>query len=564
MNKKQKDLLILPLMFLVLVGVYWLSGLYYVRFDMTHEKRFSLSDSTVSMLKTLEEPILITVYLEGDFPAGFKRLRNATEEILDEFKAYAGGNLSYRFMDPFADKTVEEQREMYDYLVNTEGLTPTDLNVKTTDGMRYQSIFPGATVAYKGYSRPVSLLEPQHMQDPQWVLNKSIEKLEYAFATALYQLEKLENRPKIAVAFGHGQLPQALMADFLFSLKDFYRVEGVVLDNNLLTLNQSYKCLIIAKPDSLFRDAEKFVIDQYIMRGGRVLWLIDQVATSLDSLKSSGSAYTVAINKELGLNDMFFKYGFKINYDLIQDAQCGYILIQTGVVNNSPREELMPWFFHPVILNDVGHPLSRNIGPVKLEFASSIDTNVYSPGISKEILLSSSNMSRVLMTPVRVALGMALEEPDEQRFNKQNIPVAIKLDGVFTSAFEGRLAPLAEFPMENQSKPTRMIVVSDGDIVKNKFSAAKKDYLPLGLDPVAGAFYPGNMNFLMNCVNELTDDSWIVPLRSKQFQIRLLDRKALRKSASMWKVINTGLPLLLLMFFGIVWHIIQKKKNTRS
>jgi len=559
---KYKDLSRLAIFFLAILGLNILSQQAYFRIDLTAEKRFSLSDSTKTLLRSLEEPVLITVYLEGDFPAGFKRLRNATEELMYEFSAYSKSNVAFRFTDPFKDRTPEEQREMYDYLVKA-GLSPTDLNVKTESGMRYQSIFPGAIMAYKGYSLPISLLEEQNMQDPVTVLNKSIELLEYKFATALYQLEHIENRPKVAIAFGHGQLPQALMADFLYQLKAFYQVEGVVLGNDLSALNQSYKCLIVARPDSLFRDPEKFVIDQYIMRGGRVLWLVDQVFTSLDSLRASRRSFTVAINKELGLDPMFFSYGFKVNYDLVQDAQCAFIPIQTGMSGNQPREEMMPWFFFPVLTPDGSHFINRNTGPIKLEFASSIDT-VYSPDIKKEVILTSSNMARVLFTPVRVALGMATEVPDERRFNKQHVPLALRLEGKFTSAFTGRLAPTGNFPFLTEGeKSTKMIVVGDGDIVKNKFSASRREHLPLGLDPISGAFYPGNMNFLLNCVNDLTDDQWIIPLRSKQFQLRVLDRVKVKRQGGNWRIANTAIPILLLLLFGSVWNFVQKKKYTR-
>lgn len=562
MKTRFKSWLLALVAFLLLVALNGISSFWVLRIDLTDEKRFSLSDSTKTFLRELGDDVLVTVYLEGEFPAAFKRLRNATREILDEFKSYNNQHFHYRFMDPFADRTVEEQAEMYQDLVR-RGLQPTDLNINTATGMQYKKIFPGAIVAYKEREIPVSLLQPQNGRDPMVVLNQSIERLEYAFATALYRLEHFENRKKIAVSVGHGELHQALMADFLYNLKDFYQVEGLVLGEDMSQLNQLYSCLIIAKPDSMFKDPEKVAIDQFIMQGGSVLWLIDQVYTSMDSLRISRRPYTVAINRDLGLNDLFFSYGFRINYDLIQDAQCGMIPIVTGMVNNQPKEELLPWFYNPVIIPDGRHPIVKNTGPLKLEFASTIDI-LEKEGVTAEVLLTTSNMSRNLLAPVRIGLAVATEKPTPARFNKANLPVAVRLEGTFTSAFVDRIVTLGNRLFLEKSKPgTKMIVVSDGDIVKNKFSSTRMEHLPLGADPVAGVFYPGNMNFLMNCVNDLTGDAWLVPLRNKQFQIRLLDRNLVREKGEKWVWMNTTIPLLFVGLLGFVWNLIRKKRFTK-
>ncbi len=563
MNTKRKNVWMVLGAFLGLVLLNVLASRMVLRIDLTDDQRFSLSDSTITFLENLEDDVLVTVYLEGDFPAGFKRLRNSTMEILEEFRSYNPSHFHYRFMDPFADKTTEEQAEMYQDLVE-RGLQPTDLNINTATGMQYKKVFPGALISYRERELPVSLLEPQNGRDPVVVLNQSVERLEYALATTLYRLAQFDNRKKVAISVGHGELPQALMADFLYQLSDFYQLEGLMLGEDLSLLNPSHSCLILAKPDSMFKDAEKVAIDQYIMQGGSVLWLIDQVYTSMDSLRISKRPFTVAINRELGLNDMFFHYGFRINYDLVQDAQCGAIPIVTGMVNNEPKEELLPWFYYPVVIPDGRHPLVKNTGPIRLEFASTIDTFGLE-GVKTDLLLTTSTLSRNLLAPVRVGLSVATEKPTPERFNKPNLPLAVRLEGTFPSAFEGRIVPLGNRPFKASSEPgTKMIVVSDGDIAKNKFSASRREHLPLGADPAAGIFYPGNMNFLMNCVNDLTGDGWLVPLRSKQFQIRLLDKNEIRAKGNQWIWACTLLPLAFIGLLGGVWNWNRRRKFVKG
>ena len=397
MDRKGKDIFWLVAALAVIAGINVVSGRLFFRLDFTSEGRYSLSDSTIAMLRNMEEPAIVTVYLEGKFPAGFKRLQTATRELLEEFRYQAGNNLQYRFVDPFTGKNPEEQALMQQELVE-KGIQPFSLTFADETGRQERSIIPAATISYRGQEAKVDLLEELAGLDPSLAdqaLNTSIERLEFGFASALYKLHTFERRPKIAISFGHKELPQGLIADFLLTLKEYYTVEGLVLNNQLNTLNKSYACLVLAKPDSTFGEAEKFAIDQYLMRGGRILWLLDQVAVDLDSLKSSPKGYTIALPKDLGLNDLLFKYGVRINYNIIQDASCAPIPVVTGMVGGQPKEELLPWFFYPVVLPDDRHLLSSRVGPIRFEFPSSIDT-VKLSGIQKTVLLRSGPVSRVV------------------------------------------------------------------------------------------------------------------------------------------------------------------------
>lgn len=560
MSRKRKDIgwLLIAVLSLVMANVAF--NRFFFRLDFTAEGRYSLSDSTISMLRSMEEPAIITVYLEGRFPPGFKRLQIATRELLEEFRYQGGNNIQYRFVDPFSGKDPEEQALMQQELVE-KGIQPFSLTFADETGRQERSIIPAATISYRGHEAKVDLLEELAGLDPSLAdqaLNTSIERLEFGFASALYKLHTFEHRPKIAFSFGHGELPQGLIADFLISLKDYYTVEGIVLNNQLNSLNKSYSCLVIAKPDSLFKDAEKFVIDQYIMRGGRVLWLLDQVNVDLDSLRTSPKGYTIALPKDVGLNDLLFKYGVRINYNLIQDASCAPIPVVTGMVGDRPKEELMPWFFYPVVLPDDRHMLTSRVGPIRFEFPSSIDT-VKVGGIEKTILLNSGPVSRTLMTPARVGMQSVTEKASPERFNSPNQPMAVLLEGKFESAFKGRLLPTSEYPFVERGQSSKMIVVGDGDIIKNRFNARQKRPFKLGEDPASGFFFEGNKNFLMNAVHYLANDAWFIAIRNKRFQMRNLDPLKVESDGKFWQIVQVILPVfyIFLLWFGVQW--IQKR-----
>lgn len=557
MSRAGKDILQLVVGLAILIFLNMMASRRFERFDLTSEKRYSLSDSTKSILRKLNDVALVTVYLEGkDLPVDFKRLKNATKEMLDEFHFYAKGNFEYRFVDPFADPDPEARKGIYMELVE-KGLIPTNLVDKDANGKKVIDIFPGAIIGYGGREVPVQLLESQFNQDPLFVLNQSIERLEYNLSKGLYKAINFQKKKQIAFSRGHGEIPEEQLADVVQELRDYYEVVGVNIDNNLDALTQSTSCLIIAKPDSAFNDASKFIIDQYIMNGGRVLWMMDNVMANMDSMGTK--SYTVAIPQDLNLYDQLFKYGVRINPTLIQDAECAPIRINTGNFGTQTSEQFYPWYYYPVVTPGEKHPIVRNLGQIKFEFANTIDT-VKAAGIKKTVLLKSSKLTKVLYAPVRVALNIIEQEPTPDKFNKPNQNLAVLLEGEFKSVFENRIVQLGDRKVTTKSKPTKMIVVSDGDVTRNMYGYRTKQVVPLGLDPLSGMYYPGNKTFMLNAVNYLTEDTWFIPLRSKQFRIRLLDRTKVQVEKNKWKALNTAVPVVVVIIFGLTYNFIRRRR----
>lgn len=576
-KKLVRDLfqLLVGLTIIVLLNV--ASSFKFKRFDLTEEKRYSLSDSTKQVLGNLKDKMLITVYLDGkDLPIGFKRLKNATQEILEEFRYYSKGNFEYRFEDPFANAETDPETYKNIYLMLIEkGLSPTNIMEKTASGQQVKHIFPGAIVSYGESDVAVQLLESQFKQDPQFVLNQSIERLEYNFCRAFYRVLNTKKKKQIVFSRGHGEMFELHLADMVNELREFYEVNAVNIKNDLSVLDRDdIDCLIIAKPDSAFDDASQFIIDQYIMKGGRVLWLLDNVFASMDSIGSAN--YTVAFPYDLGLYEQLFKYGVRINPTVIQDAECARIIVDFGNFGTQSNAAPQPWFYYPVITPDGRHPIVKNINSVKLEFANSMDT-IKTPGIKKTVLLHTSNLTKVVYAPTRIGLNAIEQSPNKENFSKDSVSTAILLEGEFTSVFANRIAQLGSIKALSKSKPTKMIVVSDGDIIKNEFVADPQSpdgysVVPLGLDRKTGIYYAGNKTFLLNAVNYLTDDTWFIPLRSKDFRIRLLDKTKLNAklhvgpvkivTSDFLRLINIIVPILLIIIFAIVYNLIRKRRFT--
>lgn len=576
-KRKVKDLSQLAIGLIIVILLILISNFQFRRFDLTAEKRYSLSDSTKKILGNLKDNMLVTVYLEGnekDMPVEFKRLRKATQEILREFRYYSKGNFEYRFVDPFENAMTdpELQKNIY-YQLTEKGLIPTDIMQNTPSGKKVIQIFPGATVSYGGTEVPVQLLENQFNQDPEFVLNQSIERLEYNFSKAFYKVMNYQKKKHVVFSRGHGEMFELNLADMVKELREFYEVNAVNIGSDLNALSsQHIDCLIMAKPDTAFDDASRFILDQYIMNGGKVLWLLDNVFTGMDSIGTKN--YTVAVPYDLGLYEQLFKYGVRINPTVIQDNECAKIPLDIGNYGTQRNEQLLPWYYHPVITPWAKHPIVKNLNSIKLEFANSMDT-IKTPGIKKTILLQTSGMTKVQYAPVRISLNVVEQKPNKETFSKDSVPVAVLLEGEFTSAFANRIVELGDIKAIKKSKPTKMIVVSDGDVIKNDFvinSDKPGDFsvAPLGLDTKSGTYYAGNKTFILNAVNYLTDDTWFIPLRSKDFRIRLLDKNKLNsklnfagqkiKMLDFIRAINIVVPILLIIIFGLIYNKIRKNR----
>lgn len=541
----------------------------FYRIDLTSDKRYTLSAITKKLLKEdIKDVVYVKVYLEGDFPAGFKKLSKETREMLDEFRAY-NKNIEYEFIDPSTNDDRKQRNEVYKQLI-TKGLQPTSLQVKDKSGSSQKVIFPGALVTYKGQEIPVQLLQTKMGSSPEEQLNNSIQNLEYELSNAIRKLS-IPIKKKIGFLNGHGELDNLEVADMAFALKEYYVVKPVRIDGRINAL-RGFDALIVASPDSAFNDKDKFVIDQFVMHGGKVLWFVDQVFADLDSLRSDKNEMT-AFPKMLDLDYLFFRYGVKIKTDLVQDLQALPIPIQTGVLGDKPQYSPMPWFYFPLVSGASNNPIVKNIEFVKTNFMSSIDTSVITPGIKKTVLLRTSNFSRTVPTPFLISLDLIKETPKQEQYKESLIPAAVLLEGKFESAFKNRLAPEFEAIKDSlnyreQSTPNKMLVVSDGDIIKNqiRISNGEKSPLPLGYDMYSYGYTKtmfGNKNFIMNAVNYMLDDSNLISVRARELKMRLLDKTKIEENRMMYQVLNVVVPVLLVFLFGFILSLLKRRKYTR-
>ncbi len=546
----------------------------FTRFDLTSEKRYSLSEPTKKTLKKLEDIVYFQIYLEGEFPAGFKRLKRETREMLDQFSAYTD-NIKYEFVNPSASSDANERKAVYQRLVE-RGLNPTDLQVKTNEGASQQIIFPGAIVSYRNKEISLELLVSQMGVPPEEVLNNSIQNLEFNLINAIKKLT-VAQKPAIAFIEGHGELQRIETADIAIALNEYYQVDRIKINGQLNSLTErtgsdssatkirnKYEAIIIAKPNTAIDEKDKFIIDQFIMRGGRVMWLIDPIFASMDSIQFSDA--TVGIINELNLTDQLFNYGVRLNTNLVMDLSALPIPLKTGEMGGAPQIEFFPWYYFPVLNPMANHPIVKNLNAIKTEFISSIDT-LDKKGIKKTILLSSSQYSRTVNTPILISLEILNKEPDKRMYNKKNIPVAVLLEGTWESLYNNRVPPLIrdnpDIGFIQKSEPGKMIIVGDGDIIKNQVrsTATGPSPYPLGYDRYTGESF-GNKDFILNAMNYLVEESGLISIRSRELKLRLLDRTKINEDKLFWQVFNIGLPVVVVLLLGVVMFIIRKRKYT--
>lgn len=564
--------LVLALVMILLINI--ISSFVFTRVDLTAEKRYSLSHATKNLLRNLRDVVFFKVYLDGDLPPGFKRLSNETREMLDEFRAFTD-KIQYEFVNPSANPDPKVRTDTYRLLVE-RGLQPTDLRVNNNGRSSQLIIFPGTIVSYKGTDVPVQLLMAQIGQDPDKVLNNSIQTLEYNLASAIQQLIK-PIKPRIAFIEGQSELSKAETMDIQKALSDFYDVDRVTINHkiNSLTIRlkadsthdklvNKYHAIIIAKPTKPFDEKDKFLIDQFVMRGGKVLWLIDPVFASMDSLQKYSA--TMGIANDVNLEDLLFNYGVRLNTNLVLDLNALSIPVTTGKVGNQPQIDFLRWYFFPILTPGLNHPIVNGLNAIKTEFISSLDT-VETPNVTKTILLTTSAYSRTLNAPVYIDLDILKKPPEERLFSQGPQAVAVLLEGNFKSGFQFRIPPELSGNkylgfLESCAKPTKMVIVADGDIIKNQFHFKEGYPLPLGYDQWTRQTF-GNKDFILNVVNYLCDDSGLISVRSRELKLRLLDRTLISKQRVYWQLLNSILPILLIAGFGIGKYLLRKKRYDR-
>jgi len=552
---------------IIIVAVNFLASSYHTRFDLTKEKRYTLSKATKNLLKNLNEPVFIDVFLKGDFHAGFKKLSISTSELLKEFKENGKGNFIYNFHEP--DEIMVGGRKYSDTLLSM-GATPINLKVQVKSGEQQQYLFPVAWIKYKGRSTLVNIYTGSKRIITQDELNSAEALMEYQFINAIDRITK-ESPAFVGYAIGNGEpMPQDPQVYDL--------VEGVLRPNyNVFTLNlvtqpiipDTFKVLMVVKPTLTFTEEEKLKLDQYVMRGGKIFWMIDDLAAEMDSLKLN--ARTIAYERNLNLTDQLFRYGARINPDLIMDLQCDFLPFIAGGTTENPQYEFLKWNYFPLFESRNNHPINKNLRLVSSRFVNPIDT-VKAEGIKKTFLLQSSPNSRNIGTPAIVSLEENRNAPEDEKFKSNGIPAAVLLEGKFRSLFEGRVLKAQSDSLNARGVPfigrsniqNKMIIVADGDIALNDFSIQQQQVLPMGLNKYTmGTNYEyqfANRDFVLNSLEYLINDGGIMETRNKDFVLRVLDAKKVDAQKIMWQIINIAAPILLIILFGFIYQQIRKKK----
>ena len=542
--------------------------------DLTEDKKYSISKESKQILNNLDDVIYIKVYLDGAFPYEFKYLQDELFTLLSSFKNIANKNFDFEFIDPNKSNDLIEKENLFKQLVK-DGLKPTDIEFKSSSVRTSQIIFPGAIVYYKGRSKAVNFLKSQISKKPSENINLSVENLEFEFISSIYRLHN-ERKDKIAFLEGNGELNEAQVYDLTesvykddnrlsyhyiierFNLKEFHidSLSGNADINQQIKNLSEYKVVIIAKPTIAFNMLDKYIIDQYVMNGGKIIWFIDGVNANMDSLQSNNSF--IATRHNLNIDDLLFKYGLRVNSDLIEDIRSTQIPIISGYSNNVPQQTFFPWPYFPLISSKSSHPVTKGLDALKCNFASSIDTIQNS--IKKTILLTSSKHSRILPTPAKVSLGILESPPPINTYNKSYLPISVLLEGSFESVFKNRIIPLNQsLKFKKYSDTTKMIVVSDGDVLKNRVTKSG-DVYPLGYDPFIKYTYPGNKKFLLNSIHYLCDDQILARLKPKSLKLRLLDVQKVNEYRSLIQILNIFLPIIFLTVFSVLFLLIKRKK----
>ena len=581
-NIKRNEITSLVIILMIIVLINIIGSFVYTRFDLTSEKRYTISDTSKEILKGLEDYVYFRVYLEGDFPAGFKKLRKETKEMLDEFRAYSKF-IDYEFINPSESDDPTERQDTYKILWQN-GLNYYTETVQTKNGMQQIMIWPGIIMSYREHELAIDLLSGQSGQSQETVLNNSAQDLEYKLISAIKEISVVQ-RPNIAFCNGHGELPEAEVYDIANSLSKKFNIKKTTLNGQLnalmnrnfdrdsnIVIKPAYDAIIIAKPTLPFSEKDKFIIDQYIMYGGKVMWLLDPVSASMDSLQSKES--TMGLVLDLNLDDMLFNYGLRLNKNLLLAYPCAQIGLVTGQGNNL-QSVLLPWYYFPLLSQASEHPIVRNLEAVKAEFISSLEPTTSAPEIQKIPLLKTSDYTKTASAPVFISLDILNERPNAKMFPQKGMTTAYLLNGSFTSLYEYRLpesiTESAEMGFKTKSDNTSMIVISDGDIIRNQLAQldyAKKNNkrigspLPLGYDQYTNITY-GNKQFIDNAISYLIEGEGLINVRSRELKIRLLDMNKVNSKPIMWQIINVVVPSALMIVLGIILAFLRKKKFTK-
>lgn len=563
-NIKKQNITQFVLIFISIILLNYIVSFVLLRVDMTSEKRYSISNQSIDLFRNLSDDVYIKIYLDGDdLPIGFKRMQRELADLIEEFKVYSKTNVSYRFINPSENPDKKIRFALYKELFE-KGLIPIETHETTEEGKTMQKmVFPGVVVVYKGKEMGVNLLksDPRYAPDSEENINNSVQSMEYELTNALRKLSK-DKKPEIAFLEGHGEYSEMQVLDISKALSEYYEVKRGAVGGMYGVLDH-FKAVIIAGPIYKFNEQDKFVLDQYLMKGGKILWLIDGAYINQDSLRYS--PLTLAMPLDLNLEDQLFRYGVRINPGLLQDGQCAKIGMARKAPDGQTRISLYPWTFFPVVLSDNNNEINKYVDVIRFEYPTSLDTVASSPKVKKTVLLHSSAKSKFDYAPVEVNLMTAMEAPEEAAFKSDSLFLAVLLEGKFESNFKNRLLNQGisqGHKVLEESKKTKMIIISGSSIIRNDISA-KGEMYPLGFDINTKKTFKGNKQFIMNAVNYLCDDEGLMAIRLREIKLRLLDKNRVIAQKVLWQTLNLILPIALVLIFGLIATYIRRKKYTK-
>jgi gliding-associated putative ABC transporter substrate-binding component GldG len=564
-NIKKQNIQQLLLILVAIILVNYIVSFILFRVDMTSEGRYTITEQSRDLLEELDDELYVKIYLDGDdLPIGFKRMRRELSDLLEEFKIYAENDVNYHFINPSENPDKKIRFALYKQLFE-KGLVPIESQETTEEGKTMQKmVFPGVVVVYKGKEMGVNLLKsnPRYKPDSEENINNSVQSMEYELTNAIRKLTK-GKKPEIAFLEGHGELSEYQVLDITNTLSEYYEVKRGVIGGTYGILD-NFKAVIIAAPTQKFSEQDKFVIDQYIMNGGKVMWLLNGATVNMDSLKYS--PITLAMPLNLGLEDQLFRYGVRINPGLLQDAQCAKIGMARRGPDGQSKISLYPWTYYPVVLSNNTNEINKYLDVVRLEYPSSLDTVSSSMEVKKTILLHSSAKAKFDYAPVEINLMDARIGPEEKLFNQSKVPVAVLLEGKFDSNFKNRFldAKITQgHEVLEKSKETKMIVVASSSVIRNELST-KGEMYPLGYDINTRKTFKGNKQLIMNSVNYLCDDEGLMSIRLREIKLRLLNKDKVVSEKTLWQITNTIIPVLFVLLFGLIASYFRKRKYTKD
>jgi len=550
----KKLLLHIVLGIVALFVINTIASFLYGRFDLTEDKRYTLSEPAIASIADFENPVIVDVLLAGDLPAEFVKLQTETKQILEEF-ASKNSNIKFSFVDPLESA---EQPDAVIAELQKLGLTPANVTIEDQGKVSQEMVFPWVMINHNNKTVRAPLLKNKLGASTEERVTNSIQHLEYTFADAFTKLG-LSEKKRIAVLKGNGEVDDIYLADYLTTIREYYNIGAVTLDSvasnaeNTLKELQKFDLALIAKPTEAFTDAEKYVLDQYIVHGGKSIWLMDQVAMEMDSIfKGEGKA--LSFPRDLNLKDFFFRYGVRINTNLVKDIYCTQIVLASGDGNNSQYQPL-PWQYNPMVFSHNDHPINNNLEALRLQFANSID--VLENDYIKTVLYYSSPLSTVVGAPNIVSLENIGQSPKKENYNKGNQPLAVLIEGEFSSAFKNRVKPIVLENAKEQGSVNKMLVIADGDIASNQIKNGRP--LELGYDKWTNNFY-GNKEFMINSINYMLDDTGLINIRTKKVNVPFLDQEKIVAQKTKWQLLNIGLPVALTLLFGVFFNYFRKRK----